>query len=133
MKTGIGGALLAAILVGLGAWLLQGTPQGAYGQRPASPEKNKEHQWEYKVVHTNLAPVIKGMAGTVANDVNAQVPSAKFMDDWTKQYNDLAAQGYEFVGPLNNQKFHGQNAHVAADVGLFVLFKRVKKYSPGGE
>jgi hypothetical protein len=92
---------LAAMLVGLTVGLL--IPAGSRYQEVQAQGQGQGQRWEYKVLVSD-------------------VTKAPFFSDkaaiWEKDYNALAADGWEFIGPFNPRD--PSNLSVA-------LFKRLKK------
>jgi hypothetical protein len=120
------GKLEVALAIGLtlgfaGAILVKRQPE-AQGQ-----EKPKKQQWEYKVVACSLYGD-KGL-----------LPDKDATQALTEQYNSLAADGWEYVGPVVEKTFPAgpQAARVVVAgapppayqgiSGTFVLFKRPKQ------
>jgi hypothetical protein len=101
------GKLIAAVVAGLvlgvaGTSLFVNQPE-ARGQ-----QKEKQPQWEYKVI----------LASAEAKD------AAKVM---TEQYNALAAEGWEYVGPVvDSTHARALNGPYSGIGGAFILFKRPK-------
>lgn len=101
--TGLG--LTAVVLVSLSGWLQQ-----ARGQK-----EEKAIAWEYKVI---VSEPQFGIVGKTDLDLFKNAA-----DGFTKEYNKLAEEGWEFVSPLFTQP--GQRATEPART--FVVFRRAKK------
>lgn len=100
-------ALIAvfALIAGFVTATIMFRPPGTQAQQPA-----KRQQWEYKVVFTS------------AQDSDGA-------QDLTNQYNALAAEGWEFVGPIvdkTERNGSGSNVHYVGIRGAFTLFRRQK-------
>jgi hypothetical protein len=101
------GKLIAVVAGGLllgvaGTFLFVNQPQ-ARGQ-----QKEKQPLWEYKVIFSSAE----------AKD------AAKVM---TEQYNTLAAEGWEYVGPVvESTHARALNGPYSGIGGAFILFKRPK-------
>ncbi len=77
-------------------------------------EKAKNAQWEFKVVFSTSGPFDNDTRGAE----NAM----------TNQYNTLAAEGWEYVGPVVDKNTRAQGPpHNTLTDGAFVLFKRQKR------
>jgi hypothetical protein len=81
-------------------------------------EKPKKQQWEYKVVYCALSGE-KGL-----------LPDKDAAKTLTEQYNTLAADRWEYVGPVVEQTYPVARGVAGAAyqgiAGTFVLFKRSK-------
>lgn len=99
--------LLAAVVVGLalgyaGAVMHWGQPA------TFAAEKDRKQRWEYRVVFSS----------TEGRENEKKI---------TDQYNALAAEGWEYVGPVVDSTHNrALNAHYSGIGGAYVVFKRSK-------
>ena len=118
MNSKLAAGLAIGLAIGFAGALVVTSQPEARGQ-----EKQKQ-QWEYKVVACSL------------DGAKGRLPDADAAKALTEQYNTLAADGWEYVGPVV-EKTVAASPHVigggtppASYVGIsgtFVLFKRPKQ------
>ena len=96
-------ALVAGLVLGVAGTSLVVNQTEARGQG-----KEKKQQWEYKVI--------------LASSEGKDAPKAM-----TDKYNALAADGWEYVGPVvNSTHARALNGPYSGISGAFVVFKRPK-------